>query len=69
MALPYVHEHKYFAFQTKTEFEPVIYVSPELAEMIGKDNLYTKVEYQYSSCNCGLAQKVKVRNYDQDAEG
>lgn len=46
------HVHKYFAFQTKKDFEPV--------ETDGGSQLYQLVEYVYSACSCGVAIKARV---------
>ncbi len=51
----FIHVHKYYAFQVKYEFEPL----PE------GNNLYRRVEYSYSVCNCGRAIKSKVVSKDE----
>ena len=49
------HTHKYFAFQTKAEFEP-IFTNGEV--------LYRRVEYLISGCNCGKSLKSATKDID-----
>lgn len=56
----YKHEHKYFAYNTKAEFEPVVVPNPDNAQ------LYQRVEYLISGCNCGAG--IKMRLIEDDYE-
>ena len=49
----YEHTCKFFAFQTKKEFEPV--------DVPGYEGvLYEAIDFLYSACNCGVALKTRV---------
>lgn len=48
------HDHKFFAFQMKSSFEP----TGEQDEL--GQPLYIMVEYVYSACNCGDAVKERA---------
>lgn len=47
------HQHKYFMFQVKKDFEPVIMADGSI--------LYKMVEYGYSGCNCGFGVKSQIK--------
>jgi hypothetical protein len=60
----HVHQHKYFAYTHKSEFEPV-----DINKVVFRDDyleppvqLYRRVEYLISGCSCGLAVKSKVKD-------
>lgn len=53
---PTDHRHRYYFAQIKYDFEPL----PE------GNNLYRRVEYSYSVCNCGRAIKSKVINKENE---
>ena len=59
--MSYTHEHKYFIYQVKNNFEPTIILDQD-----GR-TLYIMVEYAFSSCNCGDTIKKEVR-LKEDAE-
>jgi hypothetical protein len=50
----YEHEHKFFVFQVKADFQPL-----PLDEN-GKQ-LYERYEYAVLGCNCGKVVKTKVK--------
>lgn len=53
------HEHKYFAFNTKKDFEPVV--------MDDGSIMYNMVEYLIAACSCGDAVKNVIR-YDTESK-
>lgn len=55
--MSYEHEHKYYAYTTKSEFEP-IFVDGEV--------LYRRTDYLISGCSCGLSTKSKVREISDE---
>ena len=67
------HEHKFFIFQVKADFEPLP------VEMVDVDNdgkytnvnkdLYRRVEYATLGCNCSEVIKRKVKNGDETERG
>lgn len=53
------HEHSFFVFNTKKEFE--LYTEdPTLLEVSGQP-LYVMVEYAWVNCKCGLVKRTKVK--------
>jgi hypothetical protein len=57
------HEHKFYGYQVKADFEPLPPFMEESAdgELVNTNqDLYRRVEYAISICNCGAARKVKV---------
>jgi hypothetical protein len=50
---PSKHNHKYFAFQIKKDFEPIAQADGSI--------MYKLVEYSYSCCNCGDSVKSVVK--------
>jgi hypothetical protein len=57
------HEHKFYLFETKMAFEPII--SKLLTDYSSKaglasGELYQRVEYAISGCSCGVVTKRKI---------
>lgn len=50
------HRHKYFVFQVKADFVPVGRAKDGV-------QVYERVEYSYSGCNCGASLKSRVADY------
>lgn len=46
--------HKFFVFQVRADFEPVIIPNPDNVQ------LYQRVEYAITNCNCGEVRRKKV---------
>lgn len=55
--------HRYFIFKVVEVFEPVkVYVAEDdNPNMMSYRNLYEKVEYAISGCNCGSAVRQRVK--------
>lgn len=51
----YKHEHKFFGFQTRKEFEPVI---------VDGVTYYQPVDYLISGCSCGESRKSVARTVE-----
>ena len=56
------HICKFFIFQVRTEYEPVVDIDLETTGKQGK--FYEKVEYAILGCNCGSVIKTKVKSSD-----
>jgi hypothetical protein len=55
------HDHKFFIFQVKADFEPT-----KLKTTDGRV-LYIRIEYAFSGCNCGAALKTRIKTSDFNA--
>lgn len=52
------HFHKFFGFQVKAEFEPL---PPKFVKDINvTKDLYRRVEYIITVCNCGTGKKTRL---------
>lgn len=58
------HTHKYFAFETKSQFELVTFTQPQdeaLEDLdLPTENLYLKTDWVVMACNCGDVLKKKL---------
>ena len=48
------HIHKFFMFETKSAFEPIINLG------VGNPQLYERNEYAILACNCSEVKKIRI---------